>query len=140
MTMNENGFRLNVTGDGREILDILRGMGEDAEQLRDEFLSSRMRLHDDDNDSPVSCSFVVDDLAVLGKLLCAFYAKGMGISLWACAENDEAKASIGFVRDEFDGLKQKVVVETLESRLKDKAGKLAEAAMEAKRILEEASR
>src|SRR3990167_7837582 len=121
----EPEFRLNVVGDNREILDIVRKISDGK---RDEFIASRDPLNEDDLDT-VSASFVVDDLDELAMMLAAFNEKCLEVALWATARNDEAQASIGFVKDCYIKPQQRIVVETLESRLKDKAGKLAEAAL-----------
>lgn len=140
--MKENGFRLNVMGDWKTLFDAVRSYDWGSKDkttgdiYRENLIGSRQRMFDDDADSEVTCGVDLDGLDHLAELLKRWLPVAREVSLWAVGKNDEASFEIGLV---FNG-KHDIVMPICASRLKDKAGKLAEAAMEAKRILEEAAK
>ena len=140
--MNDTGFCLNVDGDSRQLLDAIRdydwGAPDDKavqQQYFNAILSSRMVTFEDDPDSPVSMRCEIDCLPVLAELIRRWERVADSLELWAFGKSDTAAFSVGIIQGDN---KTKLVLARCKSALFDRQGKLAEAAIEAKRIIENA--
>ena len=141
MTKDKTGFALTVTGDRRKILDAVRNYGWDAtdKATRDAYyhnlLDSMSPENPEDPDSDMSFRVELDCLRHIAGLIDLWFPVAREISVWAYGRNDEAAFEVGIV---YQDRKHELVMPFCRSHLKSQQGKIAEAALEAHRLIGEA--
>jgi len=139
--MKENKFVLVVQGDWGEIYQAIFDYDWREESAKDiyvnQILNNRMFDDDDDPDSTCTVRIVIDGLDHLSDLLVRWMPVAEEIGIWASGESDTAVFEIGL---SCRNKKNSINLLYCKSKLQSKEGKLAEAAIRAKKIIEEAQK